>query len=206
MQTMVGRAAAAVLLLLVMVTVCDASADVLDKVDVYIGTGGYGFGEGSQVVGAQVPFGLVRLSPESSGRKIPAPLLPFDHYGGYHYHDDHITSFTYTHSVGAGNNFLGFLGIMPFQGVPSTDKKKKHGRFPANTKSIFSHNNETASPGLYSVQLLNSSIGVSLTATGKVGASSFSYQQKKKSEGVRANANANAKQNLDACVLIDVTK
>lgn len=35
-------------------------------VNPFVGTGGYGYGVGSTPPGAQVPFGLVRLSPDTA--------------------------------------------------------------------------------------------------------------------------------------------
>lgn len=40
-------------------------ADPLDLVDLYIGTGGDGFGVGGSPPGAQLPFGMVRASPDT---------------------------------------------------------------------------------------------------------------------------------------------
>jgi putative alpha-1,2-mannosidase len=42
------------------------AADVLSYVDTRIGTGGVGFGIGSTNPGAQVPFGALRLGPDTS--------------------------------------------------------------------------------------------------------------------------------------------
>ena len=47
--------------------VCGAGGlNPIDAVNVFIGTGGDGFGIGSNNPGAQVPFGALRLGPDTS--------------------------------------------------------------------------------------------------------------------------------------------
>jgi len=94
---------------------------VSQYVNTFIGTGGYGYGYdafltrlfakpfflppsiasiGSNPPGAQRPFGLARVGPDTLG---PFGLfLPFDHFGGYHYSDTTIRVFSHTHMVGSG--------------------------------------------------------------------------------------------------------
>jgi len=59
---------------------------VLSLIDVplnlYIGTGGEGYGAGSIPPAVQVPFGMMRLSPDTS---YDNTAIVFHHYGGYHY-------------------------------------------------------------------------------------------------------------------------
>ena len=61
-------------------------APVLSTIDVplnlYIGTGGEGYGAGSILPGVQVPFGMMRLSPDTS---YDNTAIVFHHFGGYHY-------------------------------------------------------------------------------------------------------------------------
>ena len=88
--------------------------DVLAHVDPFIGSGGAGFGAGGHNPGAQVPFGIMRLGPDTGtllGKdEIVEP--PFDHYGGYHHSDNSIVAFSHTHMVGAGVGDLGNFGVM----------------------------------------------------------------------------------------------
>ncbi|CAF5225552.1 unnamed protein product, partial [Rotaria magnacalcarata] len=53
--------------------------------NLYIGTGGFGYGAGSLPLGVQSPYGALRLSPDTSDTlDIP---IKFEHYAGYHYSD-----------------------------------------------------------------------------------------------------------------------
>lgn len=77
-----------------------SNAGLIDNVNNYIGTDGHGYGIGGLPVGAQVPFGMVRLSPDST--LTEQIWVPWQHTGGYYYQDSHIRMFSHTHCVGAG--------------------------------------------------------------------------------------------------------
>ena len=56
----------------------------IEWVDPLIGTGGHLYGVGGDPPGAQVPFGLVKFSPDTT--PITESLwLDFEHYGGANY-------------------------------------------------------------------------------------------------------------------------
>ena len=57
-----------------------AAIDV--PLNLYIGSGGEGYGAGSIPPGVQIPFGMMRLSPDTS---YDNTAVEFHHYGGYHY-------------------------------------------------------------------------------------------------------------------------
>ena len=91
-------------LLLVLLIGCNGS--LIDSVNMYIGTDGHGYGIGGLPVGAQVPFGMVRLSPDST--LTEQIWVPWWHTGGYYYNDTHIRMFSHTHCSGAGEVIIFF--------------------------------------------------------------------------------------------------
>jgi hypothetical protein len=59
--------------------------------NLYIGTGGDGYGAGSLPLIAQSPYGALRLGADTSDT-VDLPII-FDHFGGYHYSDHYINVF-----------------------------------------------------------------------------------------------------------------
>ncbi len=139
----------AIAFLLVITTSLSAQKNLTQYVDPMIGTGGHGH----TYPGAVVPHGMVQLSPDTR-------LDGWDGCSGYHYSDNYIYGFTHTHLSGTGCSDYGDILLMPITGTPSPDNKV-YG-------STFSHANEKASPGYYSVKLDNN-VDVELTATERVG-------------------------------------
>ena len=127
-----------------------AQKNFTQYVDPFIGTGGHGH----TYPGAVLPHGMVQLSPDTR-------LDGWDGCGGYHYSDDFIYGFTHTHLSGTGVSDYGDILLMPMSGEPSSDNKI-YG-------SKFSHKNESASPGYYSVKLEDDNIMAELTTTARVG-------------------------------------
>jgi len=123
--------------------------DLTQYVDPFIGTGGHGH----TYPGATVPFGMVQLSPDNGSEG-------WDWCSGYNYSDTTIAGFSHMHLSGTGCGDWCDISVMPHNGL-ITDT----GRF---LKTGFSHANETASPGYYSVKM-NDGIQVSLTATERCG-------------------------------------
>ena len=120
-------------------------------VNPFIGTGGHGH----TYPGATVPFGMVQLSPDT---RIDGS---WDGCSGYHYSDTIIYGFSHTHLNGTGVSDYGDIMLMPTMGEPSFDNKIY--------SSTFSHSNEKASAGFYSVKLDKHNIDVRLTASTRVG-------------------------------------
>lgn len=116
---------------------------------------------GSNFPGATFPFGLVQLSPDTDDN-------PEDPCSGYDYADDTIVGFSHTHLSGTGVADLFDFLFMPFKGeltwdaLPSAKAKKGY-------TSRFSHSNEKASPGYYSVLLDDAAMLAELTATEHTG-------------------------------------
>ena len=111
-----------------------AQQNFVQYVNPFIGTGGHGH----TYPGATLPHGMVQLSPDTR-------LEGWDGCGGYHYSDSFIYGFSHTHLSGTGVSDYGDILLMPMNGNPSSNNKI-YG-------SLFSHKNEKASAGYYSVLL-----------------------------------------------------
>ena len=79
-----------------------------------IGTGW----RGHMFPGAVAPFGLVQLSPDTSGPPEPkwnarGDWYGWDHCSGYHYPDNVVVGFSHTHVQGTGGVDLGDILVMP---------------------------------------------------------------------------------------------
>lgn len=136
-------------------------------VDPFIGTGGHGH----TFPGASLPFGMVQLSPDTR-------LTGWDSCAGYHYSDNIIYGFSHTHLSGTGIPDYGDILLMPTVGDISyepTSKSSIAGGPDNGYASRFSHQNESARPGYYSVRLDDDNILVELTATKRVGLHRYSF-------------------------------
>lgn len=122
-----------------------------------IGTGGHGH----TYPGATVPFGMVQLSPDT---RIDGS---WDGCSGYHYSDNTIYGFSHTHLNGTGVSDFGDIMLMPTMSKPTFN--------PKEYSSAFSHQNEKASPGFYSVKLDKYTIDVALTASTRVGFHQYTF-------------------------------
>eukprot|EP01113_Clastostelium_recurvatum_P026084 TRINITY_DN3130_c0_g1_i1.p1 TRINITY_DN3130_c0_g1~~TRINITY_DN3130_c0_g1_i1.p1 ORF type:complete len:774 (-),score=142.72 TRINITY_DN3130_c0_g1_i1:74-2395(-) len=131
----------------------------LQYVNTFIGTGGDGYGVGSTPPGPQVPFGSLRVGPDTSA--VGDVSLPFLHFGGYYYNDYYVRCFSHTHMVGAGVQDYGTIGIMPVSAASITKGIVSSYGY----RSTFTHEEETAQPGYYSVLLGTWNVLAELTAT-----------------------------------------
>lgn len=140
-------------------TTISQAQDFAKHVNPFIGTGGHGH----TFPGATVPYGMVQLSPDT---RIDGS---WDGCGGYHYSDNLIYGFSHTHLNGTGVSDYGDIMLMPTMGEPSFDNKVY--------SSTFSHANEKASAGFYSVKLDKHNIDVRLTASTRVGFHEYTFNQ-----------------------------
>jgi predicted alpha-1,2-mannosidase len=129
------------------------------NVNPFIGTDGHGH----TYPGATVPFGMVQLSPDT---RIDGS---WDGCSGYHYSDKTIYGFSHTHLNGTGCSDYGDIMLMPTMGEPSFDNKMY--------SSTFSHQNEKATAGFYSVKLDKHNIDVRLTTSTRVGFHEYTFNQ-----------------------------
>jgi predicted alpha-1,2-mannosidase len=172
------------------------AADIAAQVKPMIGTGWHGH----MFPGAVAPFGMVQLSPDTSG----PPEAPWngqgdtygwDHCSGYHYKDNAVIGFSHTHLQGTGAQDLGDVLLMPMVeghnwswsgGTPGNQAEvqtealgTESGWVLADDQtgyfSWFTHDRETAKPGYYSVHLSRPDIQAELTATTRCGMHRYSY-------------------------------
>jgi predicted alpha-1,2-mannosidase len=147
-----------------MATFAATDGDPAKYVDPFIGTGGHGH----TFPGPSMPFGMVQLSPDTGTEG-------WDWCSGYHASDSSIMGFSHTHLSGTGAADLGDIMVMPYTGeyrsVPGTREHPETGY-----RSIFSHADETASAGYYSVLLKSWDVKAELTATTRCGFHRYTFQ------------------------------
>ncbi len=124
------------------------------------GTGPVTPGTVGEFPGADVPFGMLQWSPDTSPDAVQSG-------GGYAYADSHIDGFSLTHLSGTG--------CPSYQDVPVLPTVGALGASPGATLDSFSHAREDASPGRYAVELGPSPIGVTLADTTRTGIASFDF-------------------------------
>jgi predicted alpha-1,2-mannosidase len=153
---------AAIIVLLASLSNCNtvdnsSSEDFTQYVNPFIGTASHGH----VFLGANVPFGAVQLGPTNLTHG-------WDWCSGYNYADSTIYGFAHTHLSGTGIGDLGDIAIMPVVGNVSMAKGVA-GHNETGYYSLFSHEDEKAVPGYYSVFLKRYGIKAELTATERVG-------------------------------------
>ena len=153
------------------------SGQLIEKVNVFIGTNRMGH----TYPGATAPFGMVQLSPETKranffNKKGEYNSEVYNYCAGYQYEDSVIQGFAHTHFSGTGHSDLGDFLVMPTTG--QVDLKAE------NFQSSFQHKNEKASPGFYSVMLDDHNILAELTASDRVGFHRYSFPKNETPEVV----------------------
>ena len=138
-----------------------------DYVNPFIGTGGHGH----TFPGAVVPHGMIQPSPDTR-------IDGWDACSGYYYADTTINGFSHTHLSGTGCADFGDVLLMPtvgeqkYQPLGSKSQKMAYA-------SAFSHENETAEPGYYSVFLDSYGIKAELTATKRAALHRYTFPESK---------------------------
>jgi predicted alpha-1,2-mannosidase len=128
-------------------------------VNLYIGTGGGGFGVSEVAPGPQVPFGAMRLSPDTSFGLEPIRIA-FNNNGGYYYYDTYVECFSHVHVDGAGISDWQNFGVTVTRWL--TDDTVKN----AGYRSGFRHEEETLEVGYYGVNLDTAGTLAEVTACG----------------------------------------
>ncbi len=161
-----------------------------------VGTGWHGH----MFPGAVAPFGMVQLSPDTSGAPEAKwngqwDITGWDHCSGYHYLDNYVLGFSHTHLQGTGGADLGDVLLMPLvegrnwswkTGEPGQQAETQIEAIGRNSgwvfdepergyRSAFSHDRETARPGYYSVHLDTPDAQAELTATTRCGMHRYRY-------------------------------
>lgn len=145
--------------LILCITVIHAQKRKTDFVDPMIGT------QDSRWIlfpGPSLPFGMVKLSPDNQELGWKA---------GYDYSINNIAGFSHVHSwTMAGVLTMPTTGTLKTQ--PGTERHPENGY-----RSHFSHVNEKASPGYYSVFLDDYDIKAELTTTMRTGFQRYSFPE-----------------------------
>ena len=133
-----------------------AGSGPASSVDPIIGTGKGPGGNQNLIPGPAMPFGMVQLSPDTE-----------NHGFGYHYFQPDIQGFSMTHMSGPGCPNEGEVFFTPTTGPVET----------ATTafESPYSHDNESAAPGYYEVELSRWGVKAELTATDRTGLARFTF-------------------------------
>lgn len=148
------------ILLIGLLTSCSSSQkNPVDYVDPFIGTGFHGH----TYPGATAPYGAVQLSPDTRTGN-------WDACSGYHYSDKSILGFSHTHLSGTGCADLGDVLFHP----TTKDIKQVHEGYIFEPLP-FSHDDEEASPGYYSVYFEKEDIKAELTATTYTGVHRYTF-------------------------------
>lgn len=157
-----------------LIVACQPSSETLEAqkqgalvnyVNPFIGTGGHGH----TYPGATMPFGMMQLSPDTR-------LDGWDGCSGYHYSDSYIYGFSHTHLSGTGVSDYGDILLMPTNEVNfhnGSDGKEGY-------RAHFSHENEQATPGSYSVHLDSTNIDVVLTTSYRSGMHNYKFPKDSK--------------------------
>lgn len=124
----------------------------IDWVDTRDASGGLWWASGHTSPAVSRPWGWARLGPDT------AQLGKITSSSGYHFTDSELLGFSHTRFSGTGAYEGGALRVRPLVGTYDFNKARKK-------KFFFSHKDEIAGPGKYSVKLKNIPVNVELTAT-----------------------------------------
>lgn len=142
-------------------------SEYVDYVNPFIGTGGHGH----TFPGATVPYGMIQPSPDTR-------LFEWDSCSGYYYDDTTINGFSHTHLSGTGCCDYGDVLLMPTVGRQDYHSMGSQSQQMAYA-SPFSHKNEKAEPGYYSVFLDRYKVKAELSATKRAAIHRYTFPESK---------------------------
>jgi predicted alpha-1,2-mannosidase len=134
------------------------SQKLTNFVDPFLGTGGHGH----VYPGATIPFGMVQLSPDNGEEG-------WDWCSGYHYSSNTIAGFSHMHLSGTGIGDWCDISLLPLTDTSLVRQEK--------IKIPFSHKQESAKPGYYSVKLSND-VNCELTTSKRTGFHRYIFPNK----------------------------
>jgi len=137
-----------------------------DFVDPFIGTAFHGH----TYPGAAYPFGQIQLSPDNGTQG-------WDWCSGYHYSDSILAGFSHLHLSGTGIGDLADISFLPVATEVTFPEGEKNADFITRYSGKYSHDQETAKPGFYSVTLKNSGIKAEFTVTERAGLHRYSFPE-----------------------------
>jgi predicted alpha-1,2-mannosidase len=135
-------------------------------VNPFIGTGGIYYLCGNNFPGVSLPFGVMRLNPETSSMITGRKAL---NYSGYYYADPYIIGFSHTRLVGTGAVDGGHFLVFPARAEQIGTLRRERRRYS------FTHKNEQAYPGYYAVHFNRPDIHAELTATQRTGLHRYTF-------------------------------
>lgn len=137
-----------------------------DFVDPFIGTGYHGH----TYPGAAYPFGQIQLSPDNGTQG-------WDWCSGYHYSDSTLAGFSHLHLSGTGIGDLADISFLPVTSEVSFLEGEENMDFVTRYAGKYSHDQEVAEPGYYSVILKNNNIKAEFTVTERAGLHRYSFPE-----------------------------
>ncbi|MBR5428308.1 MAG: GH92 family glycosyl hydrolase [Clostridia bacterium] len=137
-------------------------------VNAFVGTGGIPWMCGMLSPAAQVPFGAVRLGPDTSAVGGIAKVKT--NTSGYYYEHRHIRGFSLSRLSGTGARDYGMFRVTPAVGKSLSAKAGA---------LAYSHHSETAEPGYYAVYLPGAAALCEMTATAHAGVQRYTFTTKK---------------------------
>lgn len=140
---------------------CTRSTCPVDYVDPFVGTGYHGH----TYPGASAPYGMVQLSPDTRTEG-------WDACSGYHYDDSEIIGFSHTHLSGTGCADLLDILVSPYSAEPEISDGTA-----VLAPHEFSHADEQASCGYYSVEFRKEGIRAEMTATPRTGVHRYLFNK-----------------------------
>lgn len=149
------------------------ATDPVDYVDPFVGSSNSRW---MHFPGPCLPFGMVKLSPDNQGNVWN---------GGYEYTISSIQGFSHLHGMSlSGVSYMPITGDLEFgeeytKFFPGSSDGPFKGMWTAGYRSRFDRKTEKASPGYYTVHLLDSDVKVELTATVRCGLMRCTYPEKK---------------------------
>ena len=137
-----------------------------DFVDPFIGTGYHGH----TYPGAAFPFGQIQLSPDNGTQG-------WDWCSGYHYSDSIVSGFSHLHLSGTGIGDLADISFLPVTSEVTFQEGEKNADFVARYAGKYTHDQEIAKPGYYSMSLKNNDIKAEFTVTERAGMHRYSFPE-----------------------------
>ena len=138
-------------------------------VNPFIGTGGHGHTH----PGAMLPHGMIQPGPDTR-------IDGWNSCSGYYYEDSTINGFAHTRLSGTGCADFGDFLLMPTVGEQKVEYLGKESQ-QRPFASAFSHRNEYAEPGYYSVFLDTYGVKAELTATERAAMHRYTFPESKES-------------------------
>ena len=167
---MTGPGALMILFSLVFLSCRGPSTDTGERltglVNPFIGTGYHGH----TFPGAAFPFGQVQLSPDNGTQG-------WDWCSGYHYSDSLLAGFSHLHLSGTGIGDLADISFLPVTSDIVFEAGEENSHFVSRYAGKYSHSNEQAEPGYYSVILKNNGVKAELTVTERAGLHRYSFPE-----------------------------